>query len=434
MVMTNKDRQAFRLEPLETRTLLAGDLAAITSSGNFVSNFDPDAVGSAVSIASKEGGFLVIDAAILPDAVKDLRISGFEGVTITGSDSFDRLDLSHIGSFSADNINVTVELDVHNVGALKLHSIGGVAWLFGSETRLDVGDSRAATIVSNLDSLTVSSKNDLNLISTNPNQSIRVEFRSVRPTLTFPAENVSFVDTSPTSDPATDVKNVKEDQPSYNVIVVSLSPEDLAASLQTALKRGDVETVKKELAEYLQSVRLVKSTYMATFPVGTPAEFDLSEVGQMSHGMDPADYFAGDHASMPLPSSNLEVIAVHIPVFAADESLDLPRAIGGEREYSHSPETKLSSLDMLSVNPDAENGTEDDADDRQHRGDRLLSIDSLRSTLSTLVSGVGSRFGTVSAYIIDDVGSKLEPGVLPGLLVEARSARSRRDAVDWIQV
>ena len=36
--------------------------------------------------------------------------------------------------------------------------------------------------------------------------------------------------------------------------------------------------------------------------------------------------------------------------------------------------------------------------------------------------------------ILDAVGNKFEPGVLPGLLVDVKSVRSRQNAAAWIEV
>jgi hypothetical protein len=171
---------------LETRTLLAGDAAAIVSSGAYLSNFGSDPTSSQITIAGLNGGQLTIDANLLPASVKDLKISGFKNVTISGSDKFESLDLSRIESFVGAGISVGNTLSVTNVSSVTLNSIGGFATLAGTEMRLDVIDARSATLYSTLDRLTVSSRNDLMLLSGNPKQEIRLELQTSGSTILGP--------------------------------------------------------------------------------------------------------------------------------------------------------------------------------------------------------------------------------------------------------
>ncbi|MBI4659561.1 MAG: hypothetical protein HY735_12040 [Verrucomicrobia bacterium] len=176
----------FRLELLETRTLLAGDAVAITSTGAYLTNLDADPTSSQVTVVGMNGGKLTIDSNLLPATVKDLKISGFENVTVSGLDKFDSLDLSRIGTFVGAGISVGSTLKVTNVTSVTLGSVAGFATLAGQEMRLEVSDARSATIYSTLDRLTVSSKNDLMLLSGNPKQEIRLELQTSGSTILGP--------------------------------------------------------------------------------------------------------------------------------------------------------------------------------------------------------------------------------------------------------
>lgn len=412
-----------QLETLEARTLLAGDIAAISASGSFVTSFDPAAPSAELSIATAVGGTLTIDANLLPEVVDRLTISGFETVTVLGTTSFERLELSHVGQFNGATLE-TGDLTSNHVAEIELHSIAGVAWLFGTETRLEVEDSRAATIVSDLDTLTISSKNDLNLLSTNPDQQIVVEFKAVKPSLTLPAKNVTFTDTaSPSVDPED-----TEPSPSYNVIIISLDGS-MTAALEAALKRGDVDAIKSAFAE-LKSIQLADTIERMTFSVESEAEFNLAELR-----------LAGDENAMhsfadakPLDSIGFEAATLDPLGQTLDfgnESGALPRSIGSSIEGTHVFGPLVQLPDSLLIATPSDQVEASSA--QEQRSENRLSLESIRSALSGLAGGA-SRSGTVSAYIISDVGTKLEPGELPGLLVEARSARSRREAIDWIEV
>jgi hypothetical protein len=62
-------------------------------------------------------------------------------------------------------------------------------------------------------------------------------------------------------------------------------------------------------------------------------------------------------------------------------------------------------------------------------------LDVVRSMISTLATGVDAQTSTVSAYIIGRVGTQLQPGERPGLLVDAKPSRigGNRESM-WIQV
>lgn len=432
MAVREHHRSFLQLEMLETRTLLAGVDDAIVGSGDFLTNYDPSAIESHVTIVSTVGGELTIDSAALSDKVTDLKISGFDTVTITGSDKFSSLDLSHVGKFLGSEIKVVAELEVRDVGSLTLQSIAGVAWLYGNDMRLEVADARSATIVSNLHRLTLNSQNDIVLLA-DAQQEIRIEYEATQPRLILPADNVSFVDTASNGvTPPTDGQGNDggSQPPPPTVLIVSLSTPGAAEFLKAALKSGDTETVKDAFAEYLKAAHLDKSVVHLAFPVGAPAEIKLAELGLLTRGdtlFDPlAQPNAGESTLHPLPVP--EALTSNIHFIAPDEVKPLPE--GSFRETRSPGSAELNPTTGTAITP----ASQDYASKVGANDSRSSLLDDVRLTLSAMAPTTASNFGTVSAYIINDLGSKFEPGVLPGLLVDAKLSRMRRETSDWIEL
>ncbi len=408
---------------LETRTLLAGDASPISSSGQIITNLDAARGSTEVAIAGLEGGQLTIDATLLPDTVTDLRISGFDTVTITGSDKLSSLSLSKIGSFSATDLDVTSELKVRDVGTLKIHALVGVAWLNGSEMRLEVATASSATIMSNLDRLTISSSSNIVVISGNPHQEIRLDFHSSSNQL-HAFSKVIYTDDLPPGT-VTDVDNGQ-----FTVIILSLASlvdgDARVLKLKDALKKGDADAIRNAFAEFLPRGELKDSVYAMTFSAQQGANLSLEEIARLINQRErPVD--------APTPSTvnvSAHLLSPESGQSAAFEAAPLPHATAGSIRLSGAAESALPFGEKITM-PSPQDAHEGDAHASSYSKNEI--IENVRSTLSALVSGT-AQLNSVSAYIIDGVGTQLEPGELPGLLVDAKSARSRRAAVDWVEI
>ena len=432
MPVRNHNRPLFRLEMLETRTLLAGDAVAITSSTSYLTNFNPASIDSQITIAGVGGGELTIDTTLLTSSVKSLKVSGFDKVVIQGSDNFDTLDLSLIGNFSGPGVDVSNTLNTYDVASITLHSLTGVALLAGHESRLEVFDSQSATIISTLDRLTVNTSNRLSLISDNPSQIITLEFDSGSANnLTPPPQVINPGDLTPDS-----VHTFNGTQSTYNVVVLSLAAtqngDTSLSKLRDALTQGDPDTVKAAFADYLKSIRLPASSYALTSTANTPVEINLAGIGRTGHFSDSFVETVQDHpvnqALTPSIGHDLQSPGTLLSAQDINRLLDKSGDGGPAKEVATPPTVEIVSS-KISVSDQAPRGS--DAHSLQDNGRPMLDV--VRSNLSTLVDDVNSNLNTVTAYIVDRVGNELEPGALPALLVEARSSRSGRES-SWVQI
>lgn len=445
----------FRLEMLETRALLAGDGAALTSSGTYLTNLISDPTNSQITIVGLSGGQLTIDAALLPTSIKDLRISGFESVTVSGPEKIQSLNLSRIGSFVGLEVDVGNSLTVTNVASVTLDSISGFATLSGKETRLEVNDSRSATIYSTLDLLTVSSRNDLMLLSGNPNQEIRLEFQTSGSEILGPTRQMGSETPTPTlpgdveitpptqqvispSDLASDSLHTftgvtNDGQSSYTVIVISLSGgsegNQLLLKLQNAVKQGDANGVKNAFAEFVKNIRFVgTSSYGINLSGNTTTRVEVPGFAELSRHFDATNRLANVQPvfSAPPEISNPSLASLNVHILANAEDLSLSfnapeiRALTADGDRPISIEAVARpEADQLRPAPSSEN----------------LILDQVRSSLSTLVAQVDAHISTVSAYIIDRFGNEFQPGERPVLLVDAKSSRSIPGReTDWVQL
>lgn len=160
-----------RMEALETRTLLAADLAdpyglvadfnlamhAVSGTGDFQASFSSNFGNHQLVLSGTSATSLTIDLDQLPAFITNLSISTFGNVQILGTDHVDNLILTSIGSVSAQNLSVSQGSSVKDVGSLSIASLGINAVFSGSDTKLTATSLDGTTIISDLHSLTLTS-------------------------------------------------------------------------------------------------------------------------------------------------------------------------------------------------------------------------------------------------------------------------------------
>lgn len=443
----------FRLEMLETRALLAGDASALTSSGTYLTNLISDPTNPQITIVGLSGGQLTIDSALLPTSIKDLRISGFESVTVSGPEKIQSLNISRIGSFVGLEVDVGNSLTVTDVANVTLNSIAGFATLTGKETRLEVVDSRSATIYSTLDRLTVSSRNDLMLLSGNPNQEIRLEFQSGGSEILGPRRQTGAEASIPTlpgdletppanqqvitpgdlaSDPLQTFTGISNGgQSSYTVIVISLSNGAdgnlFLLKLQNAVKQGDANGVKNAFAEFVKNVRFVgTSSYGVNLAGNTPTRIEVPGFAEVSRQFEATTRLTTVSPAISISPENLNSNPVSLTVHILGNAEDLPAGATDTHAVTTGTDRPISIEPVLRLEPEQLSP----APASEH-----LVIDQVRSSLSSLVASVDAHISTVSAYIIDRFGNEFQPGERTVLLVDAKSSRSVAGReTDWVQL
>lgn len=427
-------RSIFRLESLEARTLLAsGDFAeALTADAPYLFNFEP--VSASAVVAARDGGNLIIDASLLPASLTDLSISGFDNVTINGTEKLNLLSVSNVKTFNAPNLDIVGTLQITMVSSVNLNSIKGVASLAGTETRLQVGDARSATIYTELDRLSVSSSNKVFLISGNSNQEIQLEFNEPGQIL---GRTKVLQSTDLTPDAVTTVSGG-----SFDVIILSLSPANkdsnqLMQRLRTALKQGDVANANALLSDILKTTKLAEGNFAVAFPVSISVELNLAQIGHALHQTNFPGLVepTGDRlglATLLSPTPDQAVNRLSLPDLSDNHRA---REVVSTAYDDHSSVAAFTPAETTVRNLDGQaaivqSGPVDVA------APTTISIwDQVRSTLSSLTSGVNPERETVSAYIVGQLGSELHPGTRPGLLVDAKAGRSTssRESL-WIEI
>lgn len=188
---------SLRLEVLETRTLLAGDLSdpfgltadlnlamhAVASHG-VQGTFSTNWGNHQLVLTGTADSSLTIDLALLPSFVTNLEITSVGKVTITGTDHVDNLILTSIGSVAAEGLTVAHSLVASNVGSISLASIGSdsaqdVAYISGASTELSVRSLDNATIFAgpDLQTLTLWSDTKTPLLSAaNPDMTLNFKY------------------------------------------------------------------------------------------------------------------------------------------------------------------------------------------------------------------------------------------------------------------
>lgn len=160
------------IEALETRTLLAADLAdpyglvadfnlamhAVSGTGDFQASFSTNFGNHQLVLTGSTTGSLTINLDQLPAFITNLSISSFGNVQITGTDHVDNLILAGIGSVAAPNLSVSQASFASNVGSLSVASLGTNAVFSGSDMKLTAASLEGTTIYSDLHSLTLTSE------------------------------------------------------------------------------------------------------------------------------------------------------------------------------------------------------------------------------------------------------------------------------------
>lgn len=206
----NAPFRSLQLEPLETRTLLAGaapefaadfELAAsaLSGTGAYEASFSINFGNSQLVLSGQESDSLTIDLDRLPAFVTNLRISSFSTVTFTGTDRVDNVVVTDVDSLSAPNLSVTKSLHLNDVGSVDFASAGALAVLKGSSTEFSVKSLSETIVISDLQStLTINSQSQaLFVVALNSDQTLNLKYRPESVTLAgLPPSSVHFIDDS----------------------------------------------------------------------------------------------------------------------------------------------------------------------------------------------------------------------------------------------
>lgn len=186
MKALSRQNRSLQLEYLETRTLLAADLAAdfelaakaLSGSGAFDASFSINFGNSQLVLTGHGTDTLSVDLDRLPAFVTNLKISSFSSVTFTGTDHVDTLMVSDVAKFSAPDLSVTKSLHVNNVASVDLASAGVIAVLKGTDTNFSVRSLESTMIISDLHALTLDSQTRaLYVIGLNSDQALNLKYR-----------------------------------------------------------------------------------------------------------------------------------------------------------------------------------------------------------------------------------------------------------------
>lgn len=171
MKMRSAARDHFRLERLETRTLLAADLAdpfglttdltiamqAVSGTGSFDGSFVTNFGNHRLVLTGSPTSTLTIDLDLLPSFVTSLQISSFGEVKMVGRDHVDNLIVTNVESLNASGLDITGATTTRNVHSLVVNSLGVDAVLSGDTMALTAQGLDNTTIYSHVRNLTVTS-------------------------------------------------------------------------------------------------------------------------------------------------------------------------------------------------------------------------------------------------------------------------------------
>ena len=177
-----------QLEPLESRTLLAGAdfddalaqvAPAIKGSGGFSVAFSERIGQSELFITGPHSGSLAINFDLLPAFITAVTVRNFDTVTFTGVDQLKKLVASDIKTLDADNISVGVGLYATNVQSVSLAAGGEIAVLNGAASRIEIANLEQTLIISDLQHLAISSKTpSISIVSLNAAQTVTMLYQA----------------------------------------------------------------------------------------------------------------------------------------------------------------------------------------------------------------------------------------------------------------
>ena len=313
-----------QLEPLESRTLLAGAdfeqalaqvTPAIKGSGEFSVAFSDRIGQSELFITGPYSGSLAINFDLLPAFVTAVTVRNFDTVTFTGVDQLKKLVASDIKKLDADSISVGVGFYATNVQSVSLAAGGEIAVLNGSASRINIANLDQTLIISDLQHLAISSKTpSVSIVSLNSAQTVTMLYQADLVSVAGLADKnqqVKFLPPGSTTETSGTVVTVTPSVRTSEFIArirELLRNNDLGNPLsvfeslgytQMNLLAGPVTTAA-HLHQHLEQIAIEPTMPMdldtASIPDSAPSldlmEFDLSSLSEVRMDTDFADVFA----------------------------------------------------------------------------------------------------------------------------------------------
>ena len=183
-----------QLEPLERRTLLAGDVgdvAGVLGAAEVAAIADvqieidfasqPELNVALLSFkGAEDGGNLVIDVGLLPGEVSEIAISSFDQVALEGGGELRYLTVSDVDKIRLDEISVSDGLLASEVGFISVNQLPTIVSLKGTQSLVSFSSfSEGHVFLSNLQSLilvTDAEVESLFIHSQNTTQSVQISF------------------------------------------------------------------------------------------------------------------------------------------------------------------------------------------------------------------------------------------------------------------
>jgi hypothetical protein len=327
-----------QLEPLESRTLLAGagfDEAlaqvapAIKGTGEFSVAFSERIGQSELFITGPHSGSLAINFDLLPAFITAVTVRNFDTVTFTGVDQLKKLVASDIKTLDADNISVGVGLYATNVQSVSLAAGGEIAVLNGSASRIEIASLQQTLIISDLQHLAISSKTpSISIVSLNAGQIVTMLYQADLVSVAGIADKnqqVKFLPAGTAIETGGTVVTVTPSERTSEFIArirELLRNNDLANPLSVFESLGYTEmnllespgTTAAHLHQNLEQVAIETSLPVEieaeSFPDVSPSldlvEFDLSSLSELKMDTDFADVFAETDSQWLIDDAQLQ--------------------------------------------------------------------------------------------------------------------------------
>jgi len=195
MRITHQSSRLLRVEMLESRTLLAGTgfesalaevTPAVSGQGDFTFGFSERIGQTELFVTGSNTSSLTINFDLLPAYVTAVSVANFDAVTFTGSDHLSKLVVSDVKTFDADQIAMSSGglVYTYNVGAISLASGGLTFVMNGTSTKLDVANLDNTLILSDLQTLSITSQTPkLSIVSLNNAQTVKLLYAADTPSL-----------------------------------------------------------------------------------------------------------------------------------------------------------------------------------------------------------------------------------------------------------